>query len=177
MGYSVRYTLTDEDLNAIVRAKQPLGIRGQLIGAVAYLILAPLFLSLIMTGTSGQFSSDFAISDFVMLYAVNFVVWGGLLALGFALRKRLLYPYMARHHGYRKGESAAVDLDENGVTWSHDGRNVQIAWPKIIDGRDDGDRLFMFAGNREVVMVPRHAVASDAEYQAITRYAEQHAHG
>lgn len=173
MRYSIRYNYGFDDLVAFLRAKQSLAPLGSLGRLRPYAIATILFVLLFTLGTI--FSGLGLGPPFLRNLVIGLVVIMAVIAL----RDWLLINVIFRRKfeaAKLDGEQVTVDLDEKGLRWAGNGKVGTRDWPDVGRVVRQPSHLLLFIGPLDAVIIPRRALGSDAQFEAVETFVAEHVH-
>ena len=178
MAYTLTFDYGYDDFAALIKAKRSLGLMGALGPATPYIVVSALYL-LFMVASLAYDGMPFA--EMLRAPAVFYILVGIPLVIALVAIINFLFARLAFRPVFKRfalaDKEVTISLDETGVTWTGGGLSGACPWANVKWIVETKDRLFLFISKVEAVVLPRRAVSSDREFQALAAYAREHIHG
>jgi hypothetical protein len=178
VAFSLTYTYGYDDFVALVRAKRTLGPMGRFGWVSPYVVVSALYVVLVAAGFAWDgvpVSRLLEGQNLLMLLAGMLVVIAIVAAIDFVFLY-WLYRLVFRRYALANRE-ITITLEDDRIKWSSGAFAGECAWSGIKRMVETKDRLFLFISKVEAIVLPRRAVASDAEFRSIAAYVGRHVNG
>ncbi|MEG6508427.1 YcxB family protein [Methyloligella sp. 2.7D] len=175
MAYTIHYTYGYDDFAGQIAAKRSRSLFGQ---ATPYIVVTGLYLLLmaLQLWQSGIGAAELTTLEVIgpVLGGIPIIVM--IVAVIDFMFFRLIYRLVFRRYALAD-TPMTVGLDDEGITWRSAEFSGQCIWAKVTGLVQTKQSLFVFLNRAEAIALPRRAMASDQEFDAIAAFAKKRIQG
>jgi len=178
VAFTLTYTYGYDDFAALIVAKRSLGLMGVLGPATPYVFVGFLYLAFLI----GSLAFDgVPLADMLRGPAVVSILAGLLTVMVLTALINLFFTRLALRPVFKRFAAAdkeiIITLDEDGIKWSGAGSMGGHPWGNVKWIVETKQRVFLFISKVEAIVLPRRAVSSDGEFEALTTFVREHTNG
>jgi hypothetical protein len=171
MAYTYTYTYTYADCLATLRARNT-GRRPGLRRAGRYVLFNAIFLGVAagLAISDGAGPADFARPDIVLMVVALMAGLTAFLAAVDGVFERWM-PWFGFRRLAARNQPVRLHFGE-AIAWTMNGMSGEASWSSVKRLVRTPHGLFLFISEAEAFMLPRRALASDAEWDALAAFTE-----
>lgn len=178
MAFTLSYTYGYDDFAALVVAKRSLGLMGVLGRATPYVLVSLLYLVFMI----GSLAFDgVPLTEMLSAPTIFYILVGVLLVVLCVAIINAFFARLALRPVFRRyalaNKEIAITLEESGLKWTGGGFTGGCPWDNVKWVVETKERLFLFISKVEALVLPRRAVSSEQDFEAVAAFVREHANG